>query len=177
MASIVRADELDVVLARAIRARASCDGEIERRLAADGRQQRVGLLVGDDRLERFPASAARRRCDPPISGSVMIVAGLLLTRTTSRPSASQRLARLRAGVVELARLADHDRAGADDEDAFEIGSFGHGRVGSALRSPFYRVQELAEQVIRVVRSGRGLGMVLHQKTGFVVCRRPSTVPS
>ena len=42
------------------------------------------------------------------------------------PFGAQRLARLRAGVVELARLPDDDRAGADDEDAFEIGSSGHG---------------------------------------------------
>ena len=37
----------------------------------------------------------------------------------------QRLAGLRAGVVELAGLADHDRAGADDEDAVDVGAFGH----------------------------------------------------
>jgi hypothetical protein len=32
---------------------------------------------------------------------------------------------LRAGVIELARLADDDRAGADDEDAVNVGSFWH----------------------------------------------------
>ena len=55
----------------------------------------------------------------------MIVAGLLLTRIDLEPLGAQRLARLAAGVVELARLADDDRAGADDEDAFQIGSTGH----------------------------------------------------
>jgi hypothetical protein len=32
---------------------------------------------------------------------------------------------LRAGVIELARLADDDRAGADDEDAVDVGAFRH----------------------------------------------------
>ena len=41
------------------------------------------------------------------------------------PFGAQRLARLRAGVVELARLPDDDRAGADDENAFQVGTFRH----------------------------------------------------
>jgi len=32
---------------------------------------------------------------------------------------------LRAGIVELARLADDDRSGADDEDGMNVGSSGH----------------------------------------------------
>ncbi len=32
---------------------------------------------------------------------------------------------LRAGVIELARLADDDRAGADDEDGMDVGALGH----------------------------------------------------
>ncbi len=38
---------------------------------------------------------------------------------------AQGLARLSAGVIELARLADDDRAGADDEDAVDVGALGH----------------------------------------------------
>jgi hypothetical protein len=38
---------------------------------------------------------------------------------------AQRLARLRAGVVELARLPDDDRASADDENRLDVGSFRH----------------------------------------------------
>ena len=38
---------------------------------------------------------------------------------------AQRLAGLRAGVVEFAGLADHDRAGADDQDALDVGAFWH----------------------------------------------------
>src|SRR4029453_7777920 len=37
----------------------------------------------------------------------------------------QRLARLRARVVELAGLPDDDRAGADDEDALDVGAAWH----------------------------------------------------
>jgi hypothetical protein len=38
---------------------------------------------------------------------------------------AQGFAGLRAGVIELTRLADDDRAGADDEDAVDVGAFGH----------------------------------------------------
>ena len=38
---------------------------------------------------------------------------------------AQRLAGLRAGIVELAGLADDDRAGADDQDRGDVGPFGH----------------------------------------------------
>ncbi len=38
----------------------------------------------------------------------------------------QRLAGLRAGIVELAGLADDDRAGADDQDGVDVGALGHG---------------------------------------------------
>ena len=37
----------------------------------------------------------------------------------------ERLAGLRAGIIELARLADDDRAGADDEDAVNVSALGH----------------------------------------------------
>ena len=56
-----RADQLDaVLLERAVLAER--DGQVERRLPADGRQERVGLLAFDDCCERLRGSAARRRC-------------------------------------------------------------------------------------------------------------------
>jgi hypothetical protein len=61
----------------------------------------------------------------------MIVAGLLLTRMTLVALLAQRLAGLGAGVVELAGLADDDRAGADDEDALEVGALRHSSSPSA----------------------------------------------
>ena len=41
----------------------------------------------------------------------------------------ERLAGLGAGIIEFARLADDDRAGADDEDAVNVSAFGHGSNG------------------------------------------------
>src|SRR5262249_23001793 len=38
---------------------------------------------------------------------------------------TQRLAGLGAGIIELARLADDDRAGADDQDALDVGALRH----------------------------------------------------
>ena len=38
------------------------------------------------------------------------------------------LAGLRAGIIELARLADDDRAGADDEDGVNVSALGHRRI-------------------------------------------------
>ena len=61
-----------------------------------------------------------------ISGSVMIVAGLELTNTTSYPSSRRRLARLGAGVVELAGLPDNDRPGADQQDFLDVVAAWHG---------------------------------------------------
>ncbi len=55
----------------------------------------------------------------------MIVAGLELTEDDAIALLLQRLDRLRARIIELARLADDDRAGADDEDRGDVGAFGH----------------------------------------------------
>jgi hypothetical protein len=52
---------------------------------------------------------------------------------------AQHAARLGAGVVELARLADDDRATPDQEDGLEVGTAGH-------RQPArMRIDELAER--------------------------------
>ena len=42
---------------------------------------------------------------------------------------AQGFAGLDAGIVEFAGLADDDRAGADEEDGFEVGAFGHACFG------------------------------------------------
>jgi hypothetical protein len=55
----------------------------------------------------------------------MIVAGLELTSTTSIAFLPQRLARLRAGIIEFAGLADDDGAGADDQNGGKVSSFWH----------------------------------------------------
>ncbi len=102
--------------------------EIERaiqcRLPAHRRQQRVRPLDRDHLLDHLPGDGLdvgrvrhvgighdRRRVRIDEDHAIALLA--------------QRLARLRAGVIEFARLADDDRAGADDQDALDVGAFGH----------------------------------------------------
>jgi hypothetical protein len=97
---------------------------VQRGLAAHGRQQRIGRSfsmilatnLGRDRLDIGRVRQCRVGHD---RGRVRIhqddpVAFFL-----------QRLAGLRAGIVELAGLADDDRPGADDQDGFNVCAFGH----------------------------------------------------
>ena len=101
---------------------------VERRLSAHRRQQRVRPLLLDDlghhlRRDRLDVGCIRQlrighdRGRIGIDEDDPVALGL------------QRLAGLGAGIVELARLADHDGAGADDEDRGDVGAFRHaGRV-------------------------------------------------
>ena len=90
------------------------------------------------------------------------------------PSSRSTRQRLGAGVVELAGLADDDRAGADDQDAGDVGAAGHqarpswsvaavgvGGGGGPVVQPFHQLDEPVEQVAGVVRAGRRLRVVLH----------------
>ena len=45
---------------------------------------------------------------------------------------AERLARLGAGVIELAGLTDDDRAGADEQNGLDVGAFGHGNYVPAV---------------------------------------------
>src|SRR5208282_5164637 len=49
----------------------------------------------------------------------------------------ERFAGLRAGIIELARLADDDRSGADDEDAMNVRALGH-TCGYGLNTDYAR---------------------------------------
>ena len=128
-----RADELDpeVVEDAGVRER---DREVERGLPAEGRQERVRALALEDgrdalEVERLDVGAVgearvghdRRRVRVDDDRAVAVLA--------------QHLQRLAARVVELAGLADHDRAGADDADALEVASGRHqARSPSTQRS-------------------------------------------
>src|ERR1035438_803333 len=72
-----------------------------------------------------------------------------------------RSGRLGAGVIELAGLADDDGAGAYYKDAVEIVAARH-----LLRLP-HELGEIVEQVVRIVRAGRGFGMILHAEDGLL----------
>ena len=96
------------------------DGGVERGLAAERRQQRVGTLLRDDRFDEL----RRDRLDVGAVGELRVRHDRRRVRVhEDDPEAvlAQDLARLRAGVVELARLPDDDRARADDQDRFEVG--------------------------------------------------------
>src|SRR6218665_126405 len=97
---------------------------IERGLTAHGGQDGVGALFGDDLFDRLPGDGldighiGRGRVGHD-RGRVAV--------DQDDPVAlfAQGLAGLYAGVVEFAGLADDDRAGANDEDRFEVGALGH----------------------------------------------------
>ena len=113
----------------------------------------------DDLLERF----RRQRLDVGAIGQLRVGHDrrrVAVDEHDFEAFAAQRLDRLRARVVELAGLPDDDRAGADDEDAFDVSPFGH-------LSFFHFVEELREQVVRVVRARRRLGVVLHREDRLV----------
>ena len=110
----------------------------------------VGPLALDDLRRARRRRAARRRCASAKSGSVMIVAGFELARIDAVALLAQHAAGLRARVVELARLADHDRARAD-----ERGSTGGRRAAASARLrrvPSISSANCVEQVAGVVRA-------------------------
>jgi len=65
-----------------------------------------GVSSFDDLGDDLRAPAGSMSTFSAMSGSVMMVAGLELTRTTSIPSFAQGLAGLGAGEIELRGLAD-----------------------------------------------------------------------
>ena len=97
---------------------------VERGLAAHGRQQRVRSLLLDD----LGDDLRRDRLDVGRVGQIRIGHDRRRVGVDQHDPVAlflQRLAGLRAGIVELAGLADDDRPGADDQDRFDVGSFRH----------------------------------------------------
>ncbi len=104
---------------------------VQRRLAAHGGQQHQlvvrpgGVLLLDD----FGHDLRRDRLDIGGVGQLRVGHdGGRVGVDQHHPVALvlQRLHGLGAGIVELAGLADDDRAGADDEDRVDVGAFRHG---------------------------------------------------
>src|SRR5690606_6885640 len=120
------ADQLDAVLVEHAVV-GQVQRAVQRGLPAHGRQQRVGLLLGDDLLDRAPVD----RLDVHRVGGVRVGhdrRGVAVHQHHAVALLPQRLAGLRAGVVELAGLTDDDRAGADDEDGLDVGTTRHQRL-------------------------------------------------
>ena len=110
---------------------ASASADVQAGLAAEGRQDGVGPLDGDDLLDDL----GRDRLDVGPVGHLGVGHDRGRVRVDQDdlvPLLAERLARLGARVVELARLADDDRPGADDQDLLDVGTLGHG--GSLLVS-------------------------------------------
>ena len=123
MASVVGADHLDAVLGQHA-VLVQVQRAVQRGLPAHGRQDRVGLFLGDDLLDHLPGD----RLDVGHVGRLRVGHDrrrVAVDQDDLVALLAQRLAGLRAGVVELAGLADDDRAGADDEDALDVGALGH----------------------------------------------------
>ena len=97
---------------------------IERGLPAHGGKQRVGTFALDD----LGDDLRRDRLDVGGVGEVRIGHDrrrIGIDQDDPVAFLLERLAGLRAGIVEFAGLADDDRAGADDHDRFDVGAFGH----------------------------------------------------
>ncbi len=114
----VGADQLDpVALQRAVLVQ--LHRQVQRRLAAERRQQRVGPLLLDDPRHR----ARQQRLDVGRGGELRVGHDrrrVGVDQDHLEALLEQHLAGLHAGVVELGGLADHDRAGADQEDLVDV---------------------------------------------------------
>ena len=131
--------------------------QVERGLAAEPGEQALGLLLGDDRLDRLDGQ--RLEVDDVGDRGVGHDRGRVRV-DEDRPDAlgAQRAAGLRPGVVELGRLADDDRPGPEDQDRRRLAD----RVRVNGRAPRRRRgrHEPVEHGQRVERAGRALGVVL-----------------
>ena len=110
----VRADQLDAVALEDARLR-ELHREVERRLAAERRQERVGPLARDDLLHRLGVE----RLDVGRVRPLGVGHDRRRVRVHEHDPVTlraQHAAGLGAGVVELRGLSDPDRPGADDED-------------------------------------------------------------
>ena len=97
---------------------------VERRLAAEGGEHGIRPLLGDDLLDDLRGD----RLDVGRVGELGVGhdrRGVGVDEDDPDALLAQHAARLGAGVVELAGLADDDRAGADDEHALDVVALGH----------------------------------------------------
>ena len=128
---VVGADQLDAeALERAVLGERL--GEVERRLAAERRQQRVGPLLLDDLRDR----TRQQRLDVGRVGELGVGHDRRRVRVDEHDLVAllaQHLAGLHAGVVELGRLADHDRPRADDQDLVDVVAARH-QAAASIRS-------------------------------------------
>ena len=156
---VVGADQLDAeALQRAVVVQRL--GQVQRGLAAERAEQRVGALALDHLRDR----AGQQRLDVGRVGELRVGHDRRRVGVDEHDLVAllaQHLAGLHAGVVELGGLADHDRPGAEDQDLVDVGAPRHAQAASAIRSGSGRTGTA------VVRAGAGLGVVLHGAAGHV----------
>ena len=100
-------------------------GAVQRGLATHGRQQGVRTLLLDDLGHRLPLD--RLDVGGIGHGRVGHDGGRVgVHQDDAETFFTQGLAGLGAGIVELAGLADHDRASAENQDTFNVCTFWHG---------------------------------------------------
>ena len=124
MAALRGADQVHAV-ARERAVVGECQRRVERGLPAHGRQQGVRLLGSDD----APHDVGRDRLDIGCVGELGIGHDRRRVRVHQDDPVAfvlERLAGLRARIVELAGLADHDGAGPDHHDRADVGAPWHG---------------------------------------------------
>ena len=122
----VDADDLHVVL-REDAGFGEAGGKVQCGLAAEVRQQGVRTFALDDAFhaldgERLDVGVVRHAGVGHDGGGVRVDEDDLVARF------SERLACLGAGIIEFTGLADDDRAGADDEDFFNVLPLRHGGI-------------------------------------------------
>ena len=144
----VGADQLDAERS-SVPSSCSVLGEVERGLAAERRQQRVGALALDHLRDR----PGQQRLDVGGVGELRVGHDRRRVGVDEHDLVAllpQDLAGLHAGVVELGGLTDHDRPGAEDQDLADV-------VAPRHQAP-PALQEAVEQVAgcRAVR-GRPRG--------------------
>src|SRR5208282_1261085 len=125
----LRANQSDVVLLEHA-AVGKFDGEVEGGLSANGRQNgkaRAGRHLALDANNLFQILACQRLNISSIGRlGIGHDGGRVRVREHDfKALRLERLASLRAGVVELSRLADDDGAGAKDQDFRDVSSFWH----------------------------------------------------
>ena len=114
-----------------------CKSRIEGRLAAHGRQQRVGALFRNDLGDHL----RRDRLDVGRVGQLGVRhdgGGIRVDQDDAIPLGLQCFAGLGAGIVEFAGLPDNDGSRADDQNGLDVGAFGH--KGSVRGSRHARAQ-------------------------------------
>ena len=90
--------------------------QVQRRLAAQAGQQAVGVLAGQDAVDRLDGQGLQVD-DVGHAGVGHDRGRVRVEQDRAHALLAQGAAGLRAGVVELRRLADDDRPGADEQDA------------------------------------------------------------